>query len=69
MRTAELIAEILKQEGVKHLSCFPTTPVLEATAAAGIRPIISRQERRQGPTLSFVSNLSGKVAVWVLPSR
>ncbi|MFQ6027304.1 MAG: thiamine pyrophosphate-requiring protein [Dehalococcoidia bacterium] len=45
MRTADLIAEILKQEGVKYLSCFPTTPVLEATAAAGIRPIISRQER------------------------
>ncbi len=45
MRTVDLIAQILKQEGVKYLSCFPTTPVLEATAAAGIRPIISRQER------------------------
>lgn len=45
MRTVDLIAQILKQEGVKYLSCFPTTPILEATAAAGIRPIISRQER------------------------
>ena len=45
MRTVDLIADILKQEGVEYLSCFPTTPVLEACAAAGIRPIISRQER------------------------
>ncbi len=45
MRTVDLIAEILLQEGVQYLSCFPTTPALEATAAAGIRPIISRQER------------------------
>ena len=45
MRTVDLIADILKREGVEYLSCFPTTPVLEATAVAGIRPIISRQER------------------------
>ena len=45
MRTVDVIAQILKQEGIEYLSCFPTTPVLEATAAAGIRPIISRQER------------------------
>jgi len=45
VRTVDLIAQILKQEGVNYLSCFPTTPILEATAAAGIRPIISRQER------------------------
>ncbi len=45
MRTVDLIADILKREGVQNLSCFPTTPVLEATAVAGIRPIISRQER------------------------
>ena len=45
MRTVDLIADILRREGVQYLSCFPTTPVLEATAVAGIRPIISRQER------------------------
>ena len=45
MRTVDLVAEILKREGVQYLSCFPTTPVLEASAVAGIRPIISRQER------------------------
>ena len=45
MQTIDAIAEILKREGVKYLSCFPTTPVIEACAAAGIRPIICRQER------------------------
>ena len=45
MNTIEVISEILKREGVEYLSCFPTTPVIEAAAAAGIRPIICRQER------------------------
>ncbi len=45
MNTVETIAEIMKREGVEYLSCFPTTPVIEAAAAAGIRPIVCRQER------------------------
>ena len=45
MNTIEAISEILKREGVEYLSCFPTTPVIEAAAAAGIRPIVCRQER------------------------
>ena len=45
MRAIDAIAEILKREGVEYLSCFPTTPVIEAAAAAGIRPIVCRQER------------------------
>ena len=45
MKTIEAITEILKREGVKYLPCFPTTPVIEAAAEGGIRPIICRQER------------------------
>ena len=45
MRVIDAIAEILKIEGVQYLSSFPTTPVIEAAAAAGIKPIICRQER------------------------
>jgi len=45
MRTIDAIAEILKLEGISLLPSFPTTPVIEAAAAAGIRPIICRQER------------------------
>ena len=45
MQTVDAIIEILKREGVEYLSCFPTTPVIESAAKAGIRPIICRQER------------------------
>ncbi len=45
MNTIETITEILKREGVEYLSCFPTTPILEAAAQGGIRPVICRQER------------------------
>ena len=45
MKTVDAIAEILKREGVEYLSCFPTTPMIESAAAAGIRPIVCRQER------------------------
>ena len=45
MNTLDTITEILKREGVEYLSCFPTNPVLETAAKAGIRPVICRQER------------------------
>ncbi|PKB80169.1 MAG: hypothetical protein BZY88_09620 [SAR202 cluster bacterium Io17-Chloro-G9] len=45
MNTVDAIAEILKREGVEYLSCFPTTPMIESAAQAGIRPIVCRQER------------------------
>jgi acetolactate synthase-1/2/3 large subunit len=45
MQVMDAIAEILKREGISTLFCFPTTPVIEAAVAAGIRPVICRQER------------------------
>ena len=45
MQVMQVIAEILKREGISTLFCFPTTPIIEAAAAAGIRPVICRQER------------------------
>ena len=45
MRVVDAIAEILKREGVEYLPCYPTTSTIEAAAAAGIRPIVCRQER------------------------
>ncbi|HEY0181455.1 MAG TPA: thiamine pyrophosphate-requiring protein [Rhodopila sp.] len=45
MRTADAIVEVLKREGVSTLFCFPTTSLIENAVAAGIRPIICRQER------------------------
>jgi len=45
MKIVEAIAEILKREGVPFLSAYPTTPIIDAAAAAGIRPVLCRQER------------------------
>lgn len=45
MNAAELTAEILKREGVEFLACYPRNALIESCAAAGIRPIICRQER------------------------
>src|SRR6202142_2523402 len=45
MKAADAIVEVLKREGVKTLFCFPTTSIIENAVAAGIRPVICRQER------------------------
>jgi acetolactate synthase-1/2/3 large subunit len=45
MRVVDAIAEILKREGVQFLSCYPTTPIIDACAAVGVRPYLCRQER------------------------
>ncbi len=45
MKAGEAIAEILKREGVEILFGYPVNHLFEPAAAAGIRPIIVRQER------------------------
>ena len=45
MNGAGVIAEILKREGTDFLSCYPRNPLIEASAALDIRPILCRQER------------------------
>ncbi|MDG2071032.1 MAG: thiamine pyrophosphate-requiring protein [Pseudomonadales bacterium] len=45
MQGAEYIAKILKDEGIKWLSCFPSNVMIEALAKEGIQPIAFRHER------------------------
>ena len=45
MQGKTAIANILKQEGVDVAFCFPNNTLIDAIAAAGIRPVISRMER------------------------
>ena len=45
MNVLEAMVEILKREGTEFLSCFPTHPIIDTAAAAGLRPIVCRQER------------------------
>ena len=40
MKIVDAIAEILKREGVSFLSAYPTTSVIDATAAVGIRSVL-----------------------------
>ena len=41
----DYIAQILKQEGVEHLMCFPSNPLISSVAKVGIRPVAFRHER------------------------
>jgi acetolactate synthase-1/2/3 large subunit len=45
VRVNEAIARILRVEGVEFLFCFPAHGAIDACAAEGIRPIITRTER------------------------
>jgi len=45
MNGIEYIAQILKQEGVEWIACYPNNPLIEIAAKAGIRPIAFRHER------------------------
>jgi len=45
MKVIDAVASVLKAEGVQNLSCYPTTPLIDACTRVGIRPILCRQER------------------------
>ncbi|MGI9480521.1 MAG: thiamine pyrophosphate-requiring protein [Hyphomicrobiaceae bacterium] len=45
MNGIDYIAQILKDEGVEWMSCFPSNPMISAVARIGIRPIAFRHER------------------------
>ncbi len=45
MKVPQAIVEVLKREGAEFIIGYPVNPILEAAAAADLRPIIVRQER------------------------
>lgn len=45
MLVVDAVAQILKNEGVEYLNCYPSTLLIEASVKVGIRPIVCRQER------------------------
>jgi thiamine pyrophosphate-dependent acetolactate synthase large subunit-like protein len=45
MKVFNAIGEILKREGVELITGYPVNHIIEGAAAAGVRPIIVRQER------------------------
>jgi thiamine pyrophosphate-dependent acetolactate synthase large subunit-like protein len=68
MKVGEAIAEILKREGVEVLFGYPVNHVLESAAAAGIRPVIVRQERVGLHMADALSRLTsgGKIGVFAM---
>ena len=45
MKVVDVVAQILKSEGVEYLFAYPLNPIIDAAARVDIRPIIVRQER------------------------
>lgn len=68
MKVGQAIAEILKREGVELLFAYPVNHVIETAAAAGIRPIIVRQERVGLHMADAIARLTsgGKIGVFAM---
>src|SRR5438093_7742466 len=45
MRGIDVVANVLKKEGVEYLFSYPNNPIIDAAASIGIRPIIARSEK------------------------
>jgi acetolactate synthase-1/2/3 large subunit len=60
MNVTDAIAEILAEEGVEHLIGFPSHPLFDDEAAkkAGIRPIITRQERTAAHMIDGIARVT-----------
>ena len=65
MNVAQAAAEIFKREGVEFLLAYPLNPLTESCAAAGIRPIIVRQERVGAHMADCISRMTSGEKVGV----
>jgi thiamine pyrophosphate-dependent acetolactate synthase large subunit-like protein len=68
MKTADAIAEILRRENVEWVIGYPVNHILERGAAAGLRPIIVRQERTGLHMADAISRVTSgrKLGVFVM---
>jgi acetolactate synthase-1/2/3 large subunit len=44
-RAVDVIIDVLQREGIRFLSCYPYTPLIDAAARASLVPVVCRQER------------------------
>ena len=58
MKGVDAIAEILKRECTEFIACYPAQPLIDASAIAGIRPIMCRQEGENKPKLGQKRSLT-----------
>ena len=68
MNGIDVIARILKIEGIDIVSCFPNNSILEGLASEGIRLIVTRQERVAGNMADGISRMSNgrRIGVFVV---
>src|SRR5262249_44319874 len=66
VNVAQVAAEIFKREGVKHLFAYPLNALTESCAAAGIHPVIVRQERAAGNIADAVARMTSGETVPVV---
>jgi len=66
MNVAQVAAEIFKREGVTHLFAYPLNALTESCAAAGIHPVIVRQERAAGNIADAVARMTSGETVPVV---
>ena len=69
MKGATAIANVLRLEGVEYLFCFPSNPIIEAAAVAGIRPILGRTERGVINMADGYSRVSGSGRIGVVVTQ
>ena len=48
MQAADVLVEILRAEGVRQCFCYPFSTLIDPMARAGMRVIVTRQERVAG---------------------
>ena len=68
MTGADALAEVLRREGVKQVIYFPAVAIAEALARAGIRLILTRQERVAGNIADGISRSTNgrQLGVWAV---
>ena len=59
MNGTQFIAQILKQEGVNEMTCFPSNALIEEASKEGIRPVMFRHERGAIMAADGFSRMSG----------
>ncbi len=55
MQAADVLVEILRAEGVRQCFCYPFSTLIDPMARAGMRVIVTRQERVAGNMADGVS--------------
>ena len=70
MNGDQLMAKLLKKEGIEWISCFPAQSLIDACSSEGIRPVMCRQERagvNMADAYSRINN-GNKIGVFTMQS-